>query len=106
MALRLIEMVLQEKDGAELRDLLKEHQVLEHQQLRLPDGEVLVRILLDAERNGTKRCWICWRIGIPARRATGLWFCPSKRHCRVPTVALASGALAFTTGVSTTLIEG
>ncbi|WP_291520719.1 TIGR00341 family protein [Acidithiobacillus sp.] len=51
MALRLIEMVLQEKDGAELRDLLKEHQVLEHRQLRLPDGEVLVRILLDAERN-------------------------------------------------------
>ncbi len=44
-------MVLQEKDGAELRDLLKEHQVLEHRQLRLPDGEVLVRILLDAERN-------------------------------------------------------
>jgi uncharacterized hydrophobic protein (TIGR00341 family) len=51
MALRLIEMVLQEKDGAELRDLLKEHQVLEHRQLRLPDGEVLVRILLDAEQN-------------------------------------------------------
>ncbi len=51
MALRLIEMVLQEKDGAELRDLLKEHQVLEHRQLRLPDGEVLVRILLDAERD-------------------------------------------------------
>ena len=51
MALRLIEMVLQEKDGAELRALLKEHPVLEHRQLRLPDGEVLVRILLDAELN-------------------------------------------------------
>ncbi|MHB1215169.1 MAG: TIGR00341 family protein [Thiobacillus sp.] len=51
MALRLIELVLQEKDGAELRELLKEHTVLEHRQLRLPDGEVLVRILLDAERN-------------------------------------------------------
>jgi uncharacterized hydrophobic protein (TIGR00341 family) len=51
MALRLIEMVLPEKDGAELRELLKEHTVLEHRQLRLPDGEVLVRILLDAERN-------------------------------------------------------
>jgi uncharacterized hydrophobic protein (TIGR00341 family) len=51
MALRLIEMVLQEKDGTELRELLKEHQVLEHRQIRLPDGEVLVRILLDAERN-------------------------------------------------------
>jgi uncharacterized hydrophobic protein (TIGR00341 family) len=51
MALRLIEMVLQEKDGAEVRELLKEHKVLEHRQIRLPDGEVLVRILLDAERN-------------------------------------------------------
>ena len=51
MALRLIEMVLREKEGAELRELLKEHQVLEHRQLRLPDGEVLVRILLDAEQS-------------------------------------------------------
>ncbi len=51
MALRLIEMVLQEKDGAEVRELLKEHAVLEHRQIRLPDGELLVRILLDAERN-------------------------------------------------------
>ena len=51
MARRLIEMVLQEKDGAEVRELLKEHKVLEHRQVRLPDGEVLVRILLDAERN-------------------------------------------------------
>lgn len=51
MALRLIEMVVQEKDSAELRELLKEHQVLEHRQLRLHDGEVLVRILLDAELN-------------------------------------------------------
>jgi uncharacterized hydrophobic protein (TIGR00341 family) len=51
MALRLIEMVLQEKDGADVRELLKEHKVLEHRQIRLPDGEVLVRILLDAEQN-------------------------------------------------------
>jgi uncharacterized hydrophobic protein (TIGR00341 family) len=51
MALRLIEMVLPEKDGVELRALLKEHTVLEHRQLRLPDGEVLVRILLDAEQS-------------------------------------------------------
>jgi uncharacterized hydrophobic protein (TIGR00341 family) len=51
MALRLIEMVLPEKDGVELRELLKEHTVLEHRQLRLPDGEVLVRILLDAEQS-------------------------------------------------------
>ena len=51
MALRLIEMVLREKDGAEVRELLKEHTVLEHRQVRLPDGEVLVRILLDAEKS-------------------------------------------------------
>ncbi len=51
MALRLIEMVLREKDGGEVRELLKEHKVLEHRQIRLPDGEVLVRILLDAEQS-------------------------------------------------------
>ena len=51
MALRLIEMVLREKDGGELRELLKEHKVLEHRQIRLSDGEVLVRILLDAEQS-------------------------------------------------------
>ena len=51
MALRLIELVLQEKDGLEVRELLKEQKVLEHRQVRLPDGEVLVRILLDAEQS-------------------------------------------------------
>jgi hypothetical protein len=51
MALRLIEMVLREKEGGEVRELLKEHKVLEHRQLRLPDGEVLVRILSDAEQS-------------------------------------------------------
>jgi uncharacterized hydrophobic protein (TIGR00341 family) len=51
VALRLIEMVLAEKDGGEVRELLKEQQVLEHRQVRLPDGEVLVRILLDAEQS-------------------------------------------------------
>ena len=50
MALRLIEMVLKEENGAEVRELLKEYKVLEHRQIRLPDGEVLVRILLDAEQ--------------------------------------------------------
>jgi uncharacterized hydrophobic protein (TIGR00341 family) len=50
MALRLIEMVLKETDGGEVRELLKDHKVLEHRQVRLPDGEVLVRILLDAEQ--------------------------------------------------------
>ena len=51
MALRLIEMVLREKDGGEVRELLKEHKMLEHRQVRLPDGEVLVRILLEAEQS-------------------------------------------------------
>jgi hypothetical protein len=51
MALRLIEMVVQEKDSEDILELLKEHKVLEHRHLRLPDGEVLVRILLDAERS-------------------------------------------------------
>ncbi|MFZ0846303.1 MAG: TIGR00341 family protein [Pseudolabrys sp.] len=51
MALRLIEMVLREKDGEEIRDLLKPHKVLECRQIQLSDGEVLVRILLDAEQS-------------------------------------------------------
>lgn len=51
MALRLIEIVLREKDGGDLRELLKEHKVLEHRQIRLPDGEVLVRILLEARQS-------------------------------------------------------
>ncbi len=51
MALRLIEMVLPEKDGAEVQELLGEHHVLEHQQIRVSDGEVLLRILVEAERS-------------------------------------------------------
>ena len=51
MALRLIEMVLPEKDAAEVRELLKEHKVLEHRQVRFSDSEVLLRILLDAEQS-------------------------------------------------------
>ena len=51
MALRLIEMVLAEQDGEEVLDLLKEHKVLELRQIRLSDGEVLVRILLEAEQS-------------------------------------------------------
>jgi uncharacterized hydrophobic protein (TIGR00341 family) len=51
MALRLIEMVLPEQDGVEVLDLLKEHKVLEHRQIRLSDEEVLVRILLEAEQS-------------------------------------------------------
>ncbi len=51
MALRLIEMVLQEKDGDDVRALLNECKVLEHRQIRLVNGEILVRILLDAEQS-------------------------------------------------------
>ncbi len=53
MALRMLEMVLREKDGAGVRELLNECKVLEHRQIRLADGEVLVRILLDAEQSET-----------------------------------------------------
>ena len=48
MALRLLEMVLQEKDSADVRELLGTCKVIEYRQIRLADGEVLVRILLDA----------------------------------------------------------
>jgi uncharacterized hydrophobic protein (TIGR00341 family) len=51
MALRLIEMVLQEKDSQQVRQLLKDQPLLEHHEINLPDGEVLVRILLDAEHS-------------------------------------------------------
>jgi uncharacterized hydrophobic protein (TIGR00341 family) len=51
MALRLIEMVLPEQEGVEVLELLKDHKLLEHRQIRLSDGEVLVRILLDAEQS-------------------------------------------------------
>ena len=51
MALRLIEMVLPDKDGEQLHALLKEQPLLEHRQVRLQDGEVLVRILMDAEQS-------------------------------------------------------
>lgn len=43
--------LLSEKVVANVRELLKEQEVLEHRQIRLPDGVVLVRILLDAKRN-------------------------------------------------------
>lgn len=51
MALRLIEMVLQTKLGEELRELLKERNLVEYRQLPLSGDEVLVRILLDAEQS-------------------------------------------------------
>lgn len=51
MALRLIEMVLKERDSAEVSELLKEHKILEHRHLLLPQDEVLVRILLDSKES-------------------------------------------------------
>lgn len=51
MALRMLELVVQEKDSANLREILKDCNVLEHRQIRLADEEVLVRILLDAEQS-------------------------------------------------------
>ena len=53
MALRLLEMVLKEKDSGDVHALLAKCKVLEHRQIRLADGEVLVRILLDAEQSET-----------------------------------------------------
>jgi len=53
MALRLIEMVLREKDGDDVRALLKDSKVIEHRQIRLANEEILVRILLDAEQSET-----------------------------------------------------
>jgi uncharacterized hydrophobic protein (TIGR00341 family) len=49
MALRLIEMVLREQDAEEVRAFLNQQRVVEHRQVRLSDGEVLVRILLEGE---------------------------------------------------------
>ena len=51
MALRLIEMVLQEAEGDDLLAFLKNHVVLEHRQIRLPGGELLVRILVNSENS-------------------------------------------------------
>lgn len=51
MALRLIEMVLPKHDGEQVLELLKEREILEHRQIRLSDGEVLVRILLESEQS-------------------------------------------------------
>ena len=53
MALRLIEVVLREEDGEDVRELLRECEVLEHRQIRLVGEKVMVRILLDAEHSET-----------------------------------------------------
>jgi uncharacterized hydrophobic protein (TIGR00341 family) len=51
MALRLIEMVLQEKEGEILRKLLVEQPVLDVREIGLREGEVLVRVLLEGEQS-------------------------------------------------------
>ena len=57
MALRLIEMVLQEKDGGEVRELLKEHKVLEHRQIRLPVSQRLLPLDAQWQRRLVKIPW-------------------------------------------------
>lgn len=51
MALRMLEMVLKEKDSVDVLALLAECNVLEHRHIHLAEGEVLVRILMDAEQS-------------------------------------------------------
>ncbi len=51
MALRLIEMVLKEKETIEMQNLLKEYKIMQHREIDLGNGETLVRILLDSEKN-------------------------------------------------------
>lgn len=51
MALRLIEMVVPEPVGEELQTLLVEQSILELRQIGLREGEVLVRILVEAEKS-------------------------------------------------------
>jgi uncharacterized hydrophobic protein (TIGR00341 family) len=51
MALRLIEVILQEQDEEDVRALLDEREPLEHWRIALPDGRLLVRILLEAEQS-------------------------------------------------------
>lgn len=53
MALRLLEMVLQERDSGDVVALLTKCNVIEHRQIHLAGGEVLVRILMDAEQSET-----------------------------------------------------
>lgn len=51
MALRLIEIILPDIKVKDLREILKEHNVIEHGSLRLLNGDVLVRVLLDAKQD-------------------------------------------------------
>ena len=51
MTLRLIEMVVPGSEAGELQKLLAEQSVLELKQIGFGEGEVLVRILLEAEKS-------------------------------------------------------
>jgi uncharacterized hydrophobic protein (TIGR00341 family) len=51
MALRLVEMVLGEKESAEVCNLLKEYKLLELRQIKLLGEEVMLRILLDSQES-------------------------------------------------------
>ncbi|MGR9107968.1 MAG: TIGR00341 family protein, partial [Gammaproteobacteria bacterium] len=51
MTLRLIEMVLPERSGEEVRELLAEQPLLELRLVNLPEDEILVRILLEGEQS-------------------------------------------------------
>lgn len=49
MALRMIELILPEKKAENLSELLKERPIIERRQVKLPDEQFLVRIILDSE---------------------------------------------------------
>lgn len=66
MALRLIEMILSKESGEEVGNLLKDQQLVEYWQIPFPDGDVMVRILLDAEQNEDvldllEKKYACWK---------------------------------------------
>lgn len=53
MALRLIEMVLKQKESDEVQKFVNEFKAIEHRLIKLENGEVLMRILLDEEQSET-----------------------------------------------------
>lgn len=53
MALRLIEIILAEKDSHEIEEALKEQPTVEIRKAQLGGGEVLMRILVEAEKSQT-----------------------------------------------------
>ncbi|MDP1575040.1 MAG: TIGR00341 family protein [Coxiellaceae bacterium] len=51
MALRLIEMILKDAEATKIFDALKKYSLLEYRQIQLPNNEIFVRILLNAEQS-------------------------------------------------------